>query len=51
MKMMGFGKDISTVLVGVMAGLVMPVLVAFYYFIYAALKADHDGVMNISVHA
>ena len=50
MKMLGLGNGITTVVAGVVAGLVMPVLVAFYYFIYAALKAAHDGVMNISVH-
>ncbi len=50
LSMMGLAGAFTTVFVGVVTAVVMPVLVAFYYFVYAALKAEHDGVMNISVH-
>ncbi len=49
-RMLGFGDEITVVFLGVVAALILPVLIAFYYFIYAALKVEHDGVMNISVH-
>jgi hypothetical protein len=51
MKMMGLSSGITTVIVGVLVAIVMPVLAGFYYFIYADLKVEHDGVMNISVHS
>lgn len=50
-RMMGFGGGVMPVLIGVVTSLVMPVFVGFYYFIYMALKAEHDGRMNIAVHA
>lgn len=49
MKMMGLDNGLSMVLTGVVAALLMPVFVAFYYFIYADLKVEYDGVINISV--
>ena len=42
-SMMGLGSGVSMVLTGVAAAVVMPVFIAFYYFIYADLKAGHDG--------
>jgi hypothetical protein len=49
MKMMGADNLITMVLTGVVAALTMPVFVAFYYFVYADIKAEYDGVLNIVV--
>ena len=51
MSMMGWSQTVISVVIGVASALIMPILVAFYYYIYATLKAGHDGVINISVHS
>ncbi len=49
-QMMGLPNGVTVVVIGVAGALVMPVMVGFYYFIYEALKAGREGVVNISVH-
>jgi len=51
MGMIGIANVVSLVLMGVVAALVMPVFVAFYYFIYADIKPGQDGVINTPVKA